>query len=417
MASRSTIVRHIFWCFSGMLLFAAPFHATGEELSSREMLVRMLEALAVPEGYEGSMTAQSQTSWAGSTRIGPEYEGAFSDAWEYLRLDGRVGKESHRELPGGPRCTRVVTNDADIRSLELTTDHARAARIDIWPIRTESPSWGVPVLDYLDRGLPSPRALQGSRELDFPAAELVSLDGVPCYHIRFAWDRRHVEIWLDPEFNYLPRQYFLKLDYWHHVDLRNVRAASRDPERPIRERMKVPEFMEEAMGRPLTSEERMFDVVLERAEGVPYIKRASIEKTMQLGDGITHLETITLESEAPRSLDDTTRARAFLDFDGLIPDETPVVLRGEAGQEPVALVWRDGDLAPPHGSIVAMATGTWRGLRSFFADFSVDRVRELDTWVLAVACALVAVLVNVVLVFSARRRRRLEPPPDVKGTK
>jgi hypothetical protein len=263
--------------------------------------------------------------------------------------------------------------------------------------------WRMPIVEYLDRAFVVPgRYPDGYKSLEV-IQEPEEVDGHPCQVIHGIWLGRDFTFWLDPEYDYLPRRYTMRMDH-ASVGFQGPEAV------PVRggRRIFVPPQMEDLLSRPVVSEETLSEVTLKEEEGRKYIAGATLDKTVTFEGNISYSEHVIMQATS-FSLLALPEASAFLAFDGLLRDGTPVEERVDGRRSTRDIVnhyvIRQGVFVAEDVKLKPYFPQLWDDLRKLVTDFSLENLRRVDSTFLVVVCAILAISTNGALAYAACRRK------------
>lgn len=394
-----------------LTLIALPFQ-TVLALTGEEMIEHMRRAIQFFPNATLSQTVQTEASWHDKPGSKADLsDGIVVDHWRVMTDQQRSGLERHRESPQGERRTRSVYLPGSRQVFEFGPTSAEAGsapgQLAIRNQEIAVTYFRVPIMEYTDRILTT----SGRYPMDFQDINLENeqdiVDGYPCARLSGIWYGREFTLWLDADYDYLPRKYTIRADA-----SRQRQSFRRLGGRPADRWVFAPPPEYTGLQRPHMTEERMSSVVLERAGDRPYIASAIIEETQFYPEGISYNERQTLRTDAI-ALQPDPEVDAFVTFKGLLRDGTPVEVQrdgGPLGSDSVDyFVMANGEMVPssaPKGTYVA---NLWRDLSRLVTDFNIENLRRIDSRFLIAVCALSAIGINGGIAYAAHRRKKTKP--------
>jgi len=328
------------------------------------------------------------------------------DRWTVKSDNEWVGRELDRQSPAGPARIRTVFRGEErwefTNDLNAGPDAPLLGFLDVYHQNNRFPQRRAPFHDYVDRTFSLSGGFFGDNTmLTGQPTAMETIDGSPCNMVQGEWQGREFTFWLDPAFNYLPRKYTLQRR------TAPGRGFGGGP-RPTERRIAPPPTLAAGLGELRTVAEELANVTLAREGKHAWIAGATLRRTETYGGGATLNETIKLTTEQ-FSAQASPETAAFLKFDGLLRDGTPAteyVRRDRSEPEEVFRnVIRNGKIALPEPTLRGWLAATWRDVDGFFHDFSIERIRELDTKVLIGICVVAALFVNGIVAWVAHRKR------------
>lgn len=396
------------WACMGLLMAAYCPVASGQDRSGVEILDLMVGSLGFPTGATMSLSVDAESTWqnAPSAEVAP-YTGTTVDRWDIKSDQSQFGKELYREAPGGSSRYRTVL--VERRQWEFEFDLAAQpdapvlGKLQVRGQFLRGPRWRVPIVDYFDRAFVRSRRFSDSYISVELQGTMEPIDGHACHVVRGFWNSREFVFWIDPEYDYLPRQYTMHLDHTREenqgAEAFAVRAAL-----PIN----APPEMAGLLASPLTTDERLSGVVVKRVSGRSYIAQATLEKNVTFEGGVVHHDRLAITT-TDFVLEEAPDAHEFLAFHGLLKDGTPVEERTRRRRQAPDLVkqylWNQGETVPTQASLASYWPQLWDDIQVLVTDFSMENLRRVDGTFLVAVCATAALLVNGAMAYRAYRNR------------
>lgn len=385
--------------------------AGAEVTDPAQMLERMRANFVFETGTSIGNRIEAEVTWR-MKEDGPALRsGNVVDQWLVLSDGERFGTERYRQSPDGNRKTRNVYLAEERREFEFdlnaTGEGAVAGKLGIWHQFNRGPNRRLPLQDYLDRVLGPPNRwgfMYDSLEL---TKEMVPIDGRPCHEIRGEWNGRDFTFWLDPDFGYLPRQYTIQVT--HGSESSGRRRGWRNPS-DLRLLAPPPELNQNVI--PRRSEERLSAVELTQRDGRFYLGSAMLERTQHFESGATYSERAMLRTGDFVS-GERRDVNAFLEFDGLLRNGTPVeeIRQGDRDNPDTVerYILSEGRKLPTYGSFSDYLIDLRQDLLRLGRDFSLQNLQRIDSKFLIAVCAVAALLINGGIAYASYRKNRAKP--------
>lgn len=375
----------------------------------------MKAGLYFPAGALLQMKVESKGAWSNlPTTGGSAAETSRTDEWE-ARCDGeRYGRELRRTSPDGTGRWRTVIWDRQVSVFSYDLDAPQDAPV-IGKLYVRAPTgrggmrWRMPLVDYLDRAFATPSRFGDLNPPMHLVNEDVNIDGHRCREIQGAWNDRQVTYWLDEESDWLPRKYTMHLEF----AMQDFEPPDSLPGGAI-PHLKAPDGANFAVDRPLTADEILSDIVLEKIGSQTYITRATLHRTLTFDGGVTYNETLTFDVHDLR-YDNSLNNSPFFTFADVMRDGTPMEEHfGGRRFDPEIVnyyIWKKGQFVPSGGPDEPYWARLWHDLKRLSVDFSLENLRRLDTTFLMVVCALAALAINGAMVYNNYRKKKPEMSP------
>ncbi len=376
-----------------------------------QMLERMRANFVLESGTSIGNRIEAEVTWRMKEEGPALRSGNVVDQWLVLSEGGRYGTERRRQSPDGNRRTRTVYQGDERREFEFdlnaTREVAVAGKLNIRHQYYRSMEVRLPLQDYLERlcGPPGRRGFAyDSLEL---AKEKVSVDGHLCHEIQGSWRGRDFTFWLDPEFGYLPRKYTINVKQGDDASPR--RRGWGNPA-DLRMLAPPPELSQNVI--PIRSEERLSAVELRQGPGQFFLASGVLERTQHFEGGAIYAERAVIRTGDFIS-GERRDVSAFLDFEGLIRNGTPVeeIWSGEP-ENPERVeryILSDGKKLPHYGSFKEYMSDLGNDLTRLSRDFSLQNLQRLDSKFLIAVCAVAALLINGGIAYANYRKNRPKP--------